>query len=135
MNSQDKDPQRIKKSEEEYLKKLDYTGIEFPITIKQFNKIEKQNNITINIFGYEEKQTYPIYVSKENCENYMNLLLIPEGENWHYVLIKDFNKITYNQTKCKERKHFCMSCLQCFSSEHVLTNYKEMCLQVNGTQC
>ena len=40
----------------------------------------------------------------------------------------------YNQTKHKERKHFCMHCLQCFSSERVLTNHKENCIQVNGTQ-
>ena len=64
----------------------------------------------------------------------MNLLLITENENKHYVLIKDFNKLMYNQTKHKERKHFCMYCLQCFSSERVLTNHKENCIQVNGTQ-
>ena len=40
----------------------------------------------------------------------------------------------YNQTKHKERKHFCMYCLQCFSSEKVLTNHKDICLQINGTQ-
>ena len=60
MNSQDKDPQRTKKSDKEYLKKLDYAGIEFPIIIKQIKKIGKQNNISINVFGYEEKQMYPI---------------------------------------------------------------------------
>ena len=64
----------------------------------------------------------------------MNLLLITENENKHYVLIKDFNKFMYNQTKHKERKHFCMHCLQCFSSERVLSTHKDNCIQVNGTQ-
>ena len=64
----------------------------------------------------------------------MNLLLITENENKHYVLIKDFNKFMYNQTKHKERKHFCMFCLQCFSSERVLNNHKENCIQLNGKQ-
>ena len=40
----------------------------------------------------------------------------------------------YNQTKHKERKHFCMHCLQCFRSERVLNNHKDNCIQVNGTQ-
>ncbi|XP_068709676.1 uncharacterized protein [Montipora foliosa] len=101
---------------------------------KQYNKIEKQNEININVFGYEEKQKYPIYVSKEKYEDCMNLLLITENENKHYVLIKDFDKFMYDQTKHKERKHFCMHCLQCFSSERVLTDHKENCIQVNGTQ-
>ena len=64
----------------------------------------------------------------------MNLLLITEDDKKHYVLIKDFNSFMYNQTKHKESKHFCMHCLQCFSSERVLNNHKDNCIQVNGTQ-
>ena len=134
LNPQDKYPQRIKKSDKEYIDKLNYTGIEFPVTIKQVNKIEKQNEININVFGYEEKQPYPIYISKEKHEDHMELLLITKDENKHYVLIKDFNKFMYNQTKHKDKKHFCMHCLQCFSSESVLNNHKDNCIQVNGTQ-
>ena len=118
LNPQDKTPQRIKKSDKEYVDKLDYSGIEFPVTIKQFNKIEKNNNININVFGYEDKQPYPVYISKEKCEDHIELLLVTKDENEHYVLIKDFNKLMYNQTKHKERKNF-MHCLQCFSSERV----------------
>ena len=134
MNPQDKYPQRIKKVDKQFIENLDYSGIQFPVTVKQYNKIEKQNEININVFGYEDKQPYPIYVSKEKYEDCMNVLLITENENKHYVLIKDFNKFMYNQTKHKERKHFCMHCLQCFSSERVLTDHKENCIQVNGTQ-
>ena len=134
LNPQDKDPQRIKKSDKQHIDNLNYQGIEFPVTTKQYNKIEKQNEININVFGYEEKQKYPIYVTKEKYKDNMNLLLITENENKHYVLIKDFNKFMYNQTKHREKKHFCMHCLQCFSSERVLTDHKENCIQVNGTQ-
>ena len=64
----------------------------------------------------------------------MNLLLITEKTKTHYVLIKDFDKFMYNETKHKERKHFCMHCLQWFSYENVLTNHKEVCIQINGEQ-
>ena len=101
LNPVDKDPQRIKKSDKQYIQDLDYSEIEFPVTTKQYNKIEKQNEININVFGYENKQPYPIYVSKEKYNNQMNLLLITENDNKHYVLIKDFNKFMYNQTKHK----------------------------------
>ena len=134
LNPQDKDPQRIKKSDKEYIKNLDYSGIEFPVTIKQYNKIEKQNKININVFGYENKQPYPIYISKENFEDHIELLLITENENKHYVLIKDFNRFMFNQTKHEHKKNFCMYCLQCFSSEEVLNNHNNNCIQVNGTQ-
>ena len=64
----------------------------------------------------------------------MNLLLITEETKTQYVLIKDFNKFMYNQTKHKGRKHFCMYCLQCFSSDQVLINHKENCISMNGEQ-
>ena len=73
-------------------------------------------------------------MSKEKYNNQTNLLLITENDNKHYVLIKDFNSFMYNKTKHKERKHFCMHCLQGFSSERVLNNHKDNCIQVNGTQ-
>ena len=134
LNPQDKDPQRIKKTDKQYIEKLDYSSIEFPVTVKQINKIEKQNNICINLFGYEEKQKFPIYISKEKYQDHMELLLITEGENKHYVLIKDFNKFMFNQTKHEHRKYFCMYCLQCFSREDVLTEHKNNCISINGKQ-
>ena len=138
LNPQEKDPQRIKQSDKLYVSKLDYSEITFPVTIKQFNKIEKKNNIRINVFGYENKQLFPLHISKENFDDHMELLLITgESESdflSHYVLIKDFNKFMHNQTKRKERKHFCMYCLQCFSSERVLNEHMENCITLNGTQ-
>ena len=38
----------------------------------------------------------------------------------------------YNQTEHKERKHFCMYCLQFFSSMQALNNHKEICIKING---
>ena len=48
--------------------KLDYSEIEFPASVKRYNRIGKQNNINVNVFGYEEKQPFPIYLSKEYCK-------------------------------------------------------------------
>lgn len=117
LNPQGKDQKRIKKSDKRIVEQLNYQGTEFLVAVKQYNKTEKQNNININIFGYENKQFYPIYVSKETNPNILNLLLIAEEKNQHYVLIKDFIKLMFNKTKHKEQKYFCMHCLQCFNSE------------------
>ena len=93
-----------------------------------------QNNIRINVFGYEKGQPFPIHISKEEFENQMNLLLITKNEKKHYVLIKDFNSFMYSQSKHKERKHFYMHCLQCFSSERILASHVKSCLKINGNQ-
>ena len=112
LNPQGKHPERIKKFDKEYIKNLDYSGIEFPVTINQINKIEKRNNIRINVLGYEQSQPFPVYISKENHQNAMNLLLItgesseiikckPTDEEWkNRLVIQTFYNISY------ERKTF-----------------------------
>ena len=134
LNPQEKDSQRIKMDDKQYIEKLNYKGVTFPVSQKHYNKIEKQNSIKINVFGYEEKQPYPIHISKETFEDQMNLLLITKDEKKHFVLIKDFNRFMCNQLKHKERKHFCMYCLQCFKSESILTKHVDNCLTMNGKQ-
>jgi len=64
----------------------------------------------------------------------LNSLLITENENEHYVLIKDFNRFMFNQTKHEHKKHLCMHWLQCFSSEDNLTKHETECLVINGKQ-
>ena len=134
LNPQEKDPQRIKKEDKKMINELNYDGIDFPLSQKHYNKVEEHNSIRINVFGYENEQPFPIHISKETFEDQMNLLLITKDEKKHYVLIKDFNAFMYNQSKHKERKHFCMYCLQCFSSERILANHVNNCLTINGAQ-
>ena len=64
----------------------------------------------------------------------MNVLTIHELNKFHYVYIKDFNRLMYNKTKHKEKKWFCMRCLQYFSSQNVLNKHKENCLLINSEQ-
>ena len=134
LKTQEKDPQRIKKEDKKMINEMNYEGIEFPLSQKHYNKVKKQNSIKINVFGYEDGQPFPMNISKETFEDQMNLLLITKDEKKHYVLIKDFNAFMYNQSKHKERKHFCMYCLQCFSSERILANHVNNGLTINGAQ-
>ena len=70
-------------------KKLDYSGITFPVTIKKIDQVERQNQINTNVFGYNTKSVFPIRISRENYDDHMELLYI-EGEEdsrlkQHYV--------------------------------------------------
>ena len=101
LNPQTEHPERIKKEDKQSIEGLNYEGIEFPVSQKHYNKVEKQNSIRINVFGYEHGQPFPIHISKETFKNQMNLLLVTEDEKKHYVLIKDVNAFMYYQTKHK----------------------------------
>ena len=108
--------------------KLNYDEIEFPVQEEDFNKIEVKNNICINVFDYENGLVFPIYVSDQKFEDSMDWLLLIDDNKSHYVYIKDFDRFTFHKTKNKNKKRFCRSCLQCFSSESVSIKHKENCL-------
>ena len=96
---------------------LEYKGIKFPVSKKDYCKVERQNNICIIVFCYENGLTYLVYVSDQKFHNSMDLLLISNENKSHYVYIKDFQRFMCNKTKNKNKKYVCKCYLQCFSSE------------------
>ena len=127
-------PGEILKIDKRFDEKLYYSGIEFPVQEKYFSKTEVKNDICINVFGYENRLVFPIYIFEQKFEDYMDLLLLIDDDKSHYVYIKDFNTFMFHKTKNKNKKWFCKSCLQCFSKENVLIKHKEDCLSINGKQ-
>ena len=70
---------------------------------------------------------FPIYISDQKFEDSMDLLLLIDNDKSHCVYIKDFEQKL-------NKKWFCKSCLQCFSSKNILIKYKKNCLSNNGKQ-
>ena len=93
---------------------LDSKDIKFPVSKKDYKKIEQKNNICINVFCYENDLTYPVHISKQKFEDHMDLLLIKDENKSHCVYIKGFNKFMSLKTKYKNKKHFCRYCLPFF---------------------
>ena len=87
----------------------------------------------VNAFGYENK-VYHFYISKKSYNQALHLLLTTEKCKTHYVFIKDFNRLMLPKTKHKDKKHFCTSCLQNFSTKEVLSNHEKQCLLINSCQ-
>ena len=101
-------PGRIKNIDRDFANNFNYDGIEFPVQEKDF---EVHNNICVNVFGYENELVFPIYVSDDKFENYIDSLLLTDDNHSHYVYIKDFNTFMFHKTKNKNKKWFCKSCL------------------------
>ena len=125
---------RIKRVDKKIASILDYGGVEFPVKIKDIDVIEDKNEISINVFSYEDKIVCPVYVSKKKYSDGMNLLMIHEDGKLQYVYVKDFNRLMFNASKHGNKKWFRMRCLQHFSGEIVLERHKDDCLVVNGEQ-
>ena len=70
INLVEQHPERIKKTDRRLASNRNYEGIEFPVQEKDFNKIEVQNNICINVFGYEDELVDPIFICKQKFKDF-----------------------------------------------------------------
>ena len=118
--------ERLSKQMREDSEKFDWTGIEFPVSLKQIDKFENNNPYAINVFGYE-RVVYPLRISKKN-EQVINLLLIADEETNHYCWIKNMSRLLSSGINNHQHKrHFCYRCLNSFHSEKSLEKHKEYC--------
>ena len=70
-------PERITQNDKKPANNLDYDKeVGFPVREKDLARLKKKSNIGINKFCYENKLTFPIYVSDQTFENSMDLLLV-----------------------------------------------------------
>ena len=61
-------PERITQKDKEFVNDLDYDGVGFPVREKDFSRIETKNNICINVYCYENKLVFPIYISDQELK-------------------------------------------------------------------
>ena len=81
--------ERFLKNDKKIAEELNYNGIEIPVQEKDFNKIEIKNNMCINVFGYDNRLVFPIYISDQKFEDSIDLLLLIDNDKSYYLYIKD----------------------------------------------
>ena len=112
----------------QYEHTVNMNGISYPTPLAEIVKIEKNNELSINVFGYDHvDKIYPLYRSKICAENPINLLLIKEGEKTHYCLIKDFSRLMGHRTSSNGRQFFCFNCLHAFIRQDLLDAHTMLC--------
>jgi hypothetical protein len=111
-------------------------GINYPIKKEDIPKFEKLNNIKINVYAYINKKEgiIPYYINKNTDDKIINLLLITDGEKYHFVLIKNFSRLIYSFNNHKCKKHVCFKCLHPFSSEDILKRHIVDCNPENPSK-
>ena len=120
--------ERLSKQMRKDSEKFDWSGIEFPVSLKQIDKFENNNNYAINVFGYEYAVVYPLRISEKKNEKVINLLLIANEETNHYCWIKNMSRLLSSEINNHQHKrHFCYRCLNSFISVKSLDKHKEYC--------
>ncbi|XP_060527092.1 uncharacterized protein LOC132702478 isoform X2 [Cylas formicarius] len=120
----------------EFQNELDFTGIDFPVKLKDISTFERLNEISVNVYGLERvynkvrndvEVVGPLHFTESRKERHVNLLLISNdyGEN-HYCLIRSMSRLVSKQlTKRSSTKFLCDGCLVYFYNEEKLKRHKE----------
>ena len=120
-------PERTSKLKR-FEKDFDWSGIGFPVSVKDISKFEFRNQISINLLVIEGKQ---IYICRKggNHERIINLMIISENNRKHYVAIKSLSRLLSSEnTKHKGKEYFCMNCLQGFKEESSRDEHIDYCI-------
>lgn len=91
---------------------LDTSGIQLPITLKQINTFERNNNnISINVFGWEQKRCVPLRLTARKQDRHVNLLLIESSPDsrtheHHYAAISNLSRLVSSQISKKAHARY-----------------------------
>ena len=106
---------------------LNFKDISFPVKMDDMPKFEKQNDMSINIFGYEKNEIFPVHITNYRFVRHVNLLVISDNRNNQYCWIKDLNKLLGHQHSNTRQYHYCPNCLHGFIKERLLEEYIPFC--------
>ena len=125
-----KDPQRISKIKP-FIEKYNWEDIDFPSTSKDWKKFESNNEVTLNILyvPYNTKKINIAYKSKNNLtqERQIILLMISDGQKWHYLLVKNLSRLLRRITSNHKEDFYCLNCLDSYRTENKLEAHKKIC--------
>ena len=71
----------------------------------------------------------PAYKSKYNLnrKNQVTLLMITDGEKWHYVAVKSLSALFRGITSNHKEDFYCLNYFQSYSTKEKLKNHKKVC--------
>ena len=114
-----RDPQRKAKIKP-FIEQYNWNGIEFPATSKDWKKFEQSNElIALNLLHvpYGTKKISLSYISMHNLnrEEQAILLMMSNGEKWHYTAVTRSSGLLRGVTSNHNNDFYCLNCFHVFS--------------------
>lgn len=112
----------------DYENELNMKDIEYQVSLTKLEKFEKENLISVNVFGFEEGGAFPLYLTKiENGYTEVDLLYLSNEDKSHYCWIKNLDRLLGSITKCCNKRFHCRRCLHGFVRQDLLNENKINC--------
>ena len=126
-NRIDNHPERISKIKP-FIDQYNWKDIDFPAMGKDWKKFESNNEIALNILyvPHNTKKINIAYKSKHNLtrEKQVILLMISNGEKWHYLTVKNLSGLLRGITSNHNADFYCLNCFCAYSTKNRLEKHK-----------
>ena len=123
-------PERIFKIKP-FIEKYNWKDIDFPSTGEDWKKFELNNEVALNILyvPHGTKKIEIAYKSKQNLtrEKQVILLMISNGENWHYLIVKNLSRLLRGITSNHNGDFYCLNCFHSYRTKNKLDAHKKVC--------
>ena len=109
--------------------KYNWKEINYPSGKDDWEKFEKNNpSIALNVLYVKKMNVYPAYISKQNLnhEKQIILLMISNGEGWHYLAVKTLSALLRGITSKHVGDFYCLNCLHSFKTRNNLSLIKKV---------
>ena len=115
-----------------FIDNYNWNDINFPATKKDWNRFEVNNkNVALNVLyvSFNTKKIEIAYKSKHNLvrDNQIILLMISDGENWHYLVVKSLSRLLRGITSNHDGDYYCLNCFHSYRTENKLNAHKKVC--------
>ena len=115
-----------------FIDQYNWKEIKFPSHKKGWKKFELNNkSIVLNILyvPYHTKEIRHAYKSKYNLkrENQVILLMITDGEKWHYFAVTELSALLRGITSNNNRDFYCLNCFRSYTTENKHDKHKNVC--------
>ena len=114
-----------------FIDQYNWSDIDFPSTSKDWKKFELNNEIALNILyvPHNTKKIQIAYKLKHDLsrEKQVILLMITNGENWHYLVVKSLPGLLKGITSNHKEDFYCLNCFCTYSTRNKLEEHKKIC--------
>ena len=125
-----KHPQRISKIKP-FIDQYNWKDIDFPSTSKDWRKLELNNEIALKILyvPHNTRKIQVAYKSKQNltCNKKVILLKLTDGENWHYLTVKNLPGLLRGITSTHKEDCYCLNIFGSYRTRNRLEAHKKIC--------
>ena len=126
----DNHPERISKIKP-FIDQYNWKDINFPSTSKDRKKFELNNEIALNILyvPHNTRKIQVAYKSKQNltCDKQVILLMITNGEKWHYLRVKNLPGLLRGITSTHKEDFYCLNCFCLYRTKNKVEVHKKIC--------